>query len=43
MWYNLLHELEITDFEVPQKTGETGEAEETGEVGEIGEETVKQQ
>jgi len=36
MWYNLLHELGITDFEAP-KTGETGEAGETGKAGEAGE------
>ena len=40
MWYNLLHELGITDFEIPEKekvegeTGETGEMVETGETGE---------
>ena len=40
MWYNLLHELGITDFEAPEeegKEGETGEAGETGETGEVGE------
>jgi hypothetical protein len=35
MWYNLLHELGITDFEAG-KTEETGEAGETGEVVEAG-------
>ena len=40
MWYNLLRELGITDFEAPEEdknggeNGETGEAGETGEVGE---------
>ena len=33
MWYNLLTELGITDFEA----GETGEAGEAGETGEVGE------
>ena len=36
MWYNLLHELGITDFEIPEKEkeeeGEIGEKEETGKI-----------
>ena len=31
MWYNLLHELEITDFETPEEVGETVEVPETEE------------
>jgi len=43
LWYNLLLELGITDFEAPVEEGETGETGEEGEIGEKGEagETVE--
>jgi hypothetical protein len=34
LWYNLLHELDITDFEAPEEEGETGEDVEAEEVSE---------
>jgi hypothetical protein len=37
MWYNLLLELGITDFEAPGEEGEAGETGEAGEEGERGE------
>jgi len=37
LWYNLLLELGITDFEAPVEEGETGEEGEVGEKGETGE------
>ena len=42
LWYNLLHEFGISDFEAPEeekKEGETGEAGETGELVETAEDT----
>ena len=42
MWYNLLNELGITDFEAPEEEKGTREKEETGEAGEVSETSENQ-